>query len=139
MYKSMSVQVRQTPVRSTPSFMGHISAVLSHGDQVSVTSQDQGWMQIEAGVGQGFVHESALTPKTIILNPGSKEVEQAASSDEYALAGKGFNTQVEGQFRSRNPQLNFSAVDQMEAYGVSENAIRAFLIQGRVFPEKEAS
>ncbi len=139
MYKSMSVQVRQTPVRSTPSFMGHISAVLSYGDQVSVTSQDRGWMQVETGAGQGFVHESALTPKKIILNPGSKEVEQAASSDEYALAGKGFNTQVEGQFRSRNPKLNFSAVDQMETYGVSENAIRSFLIQGRVFPEKEAS
>lgn len=132
----MSVQVRKSQVRKSPSFLSPVLANLAYGDQVRAMNEENGWYQVnQAGV-PGFVHTSALTQKKIILNPDSKAAQKAASSEEYALAGKGFNTEVEERFRSENPHLNFSALDRMEGYGIPESQIRSFLIQGRVYPER---
>ncbi len=111
MEKSMSVQVKQSHIRKTASFLGPVLGVLAYGDKVSVVGDDNpDWIKVKAGAGSGFVHSSALTTKEVILNPGAQDVEKAASSDEIALAGKGFNDQVEGAFRAKNPHLNFAAI-----------------------------
>ncbi|MCG8635574.1 MAG: SH3 domain-containing protein [Desulfobacterales bacterium] len=140
MEKSMSVQVKQSHIRKSASFLSPVLGVLAYGDRVSVVGEDNpDWIMVKADAGSGFVHSSALTAKEVILNPGAKDVEKAASSDEIALAGKGFNDQVEGAFRAKNPHLNFAAVDRMEGYKVSENQMRNFLIQGRIFPKEGQS
>ncbi len=140
MEKSMSVQVKQSHIRKSASFLAPVLGVLVYGDKVSVVGDDNpDWIKVKADAGSGFVHSSALTTKEVILNPGAQDVEKAASSDEIALAGKGFNDQVEGAFRAKNPHLNFSAIDRMEGYKVSENQMRSFLIQGRIFPEEGQS
>ncbi|MDD9302674.1 MAG: SH3 domain-containing protein [Desulfobacter sp.] len=135
MDQSMSVQVKESHIRQRPSFFSPVIIVLAYGQRVTVLSEDNGWVKVSTLRGTGFVHGSALTPRQVILNPGKKDVQMAASSDEYALAGKGFNSQVEGQFRARNPRLDFSAIDRMETYKVSQSQIRQFLIQGKLSPQ----
>lgn len=136
MDKSMSVQVRQGQVRKTPSFLGVIVERLSYGDKVIILEENENWLTVQTqdtGT-RGFMHISALTTKEVILNPGTTPVKKTASSDEFALAGKGFNESVEGQFRANNPHLNFAGIDRMEKYGVSEDQMKQFLFKGKLVP-----
>jgi len=136
MGKSMSVQVRQGQVRKTPSFLGVIVDRLSYGDKVTILEENENWLtvQTETTGTRGFMHISALTTKEVILNPGTTPVEKTASSDEFALAGKGFNQSVEGEFRANNPHLNFAGIDRMEGYGVSQEQMKQFLFKGQLVP-----
>jgi hypothetical protein len=78
---------------------------------------------------QGWVNSSALTQKEIALKSGSEKVEQGASSGEVALAGKGFNADVEAQYK-QDQKLDYTWVDTMEAYKVSPQQVSSFLALG---------
>jgi hypothetical protein len=51
-----------------------------------------------------------------------------------ALAGKGFNAEVEAQYRKGHQNANYPAVDQMERVRISPQEMVAFLDQGEVKP-----
>lgn len=138
--KTMSVQVKTGQLRATPSFMGKIIANLNYGDQVDVRGEQSGWIKAALkGKSQegpeGWIHSSALTTKRIILQAGAEDVEKAATSDELALAGKGFNEQVEGEFRAKNKDIDFAWIDKMEQQSVSPAQVQAFIQQGELRPE----
>ncbi len=126
----MSVTVREAPVRATPSFLGRILATLAYGDRVQVVSTRGDWVQIAlpSGGGNGWLAASALTQKEIVLHSGGN-VSQGASSGEVALAGKGFNEQVEQQYQSET-HLDYSEVDQMEKDTIPVSTLIAFLKAG---------
>ena len=135
--KMMSIQVKNGDVRSSPSFMGKIVDQLKYGDQVAVQNVKGSWYFIDRPEGStdGWMHSSALSVKKIVLNPGASDVEQAASSDEITLAGKGFNQQVENDFKSKNPQVDFTKKNKMEKITVSQNQIQAFIKEGQLSPK----
>ena len=131
MTKAMSVQVKQCVLRSNPTFLGSIVTKLDYGDRVEVNEEQNSWVKVSPVGGQpGWVHVSALSEKEIVLNPNSRDIEEAASSDEIALAGKGFNKQVEEKFKQDNRDIDFTWVDRMEVMVVSQNEIQDFIIQG---------
>jgi hypothetical protein len=79
---------------------------------------------------EGWVHVSALAKDDkAIVKAGSENVATGASGSEVALAGKGFNPEVEAEYK-KNPTLNYTAVDAMEAYVVPPAALSAFITQG---------
>jgi ABC-type Zn uptake system ZnuABC Zn-binding protein ZnuA len=80
------------------------------------------------------LHSSALSTVEIVVNPGASDINRAADSDEIALAGKGFNKQVEERFKQQNKKISFNLVDQMEGNTISEEAIQAFLLEGDLHP-----
>ena len=135
--KMMSVQVKKGAVRSRPSFLGKIIERLQYGDRVQVKGEKRKCLRIglQSGTGEGWMHASALSKKKIILTAGAEDVSRAASSDEIALAGKGFNKQVEGEFRVKNPNLDFSWIDRMETYVVSQAQMQTFIKAGGLSPE----
>ena len=135
--KMMSIQVKNGDVRSSPSFLGKIVGQLKYGDQVAVQNVKGSWYFIDRPEGStdGWMHSSALSVKKIVLNPGASDAEQAASSDEITLAGKGFNQQVENDFKSKNPQVDFTWIDKMEKMTVSQNQIQAFIKEGQLAPK----
>lgn len=129
----MSVQVRSGPIRSTPSFLGKIMVILSYGDQVKVLEKKGAWMKVglPGSNDNGWIHISALTKKKILLKFGTTDVTQAAFSNEVALAGKGFNAQVENAFKAKNAHVNYAWIKKMEAeFAVSQNEIQRFLEDG---------
>jgi hypothetical protein len=79
----------------------------------------------------GWMHVSALTEQEIVLKPTDKDIQTAASSDELALAGKGFNKQVEDQYR-KQARLDYAQVDKMEKIVVPPKYIREFIRVGRL-------
>jgi SH3-like domain-containing protein len=133
--KSLSVQVREGQLRSSPSFLGEIVAKPSYGESV-ILIQDQGaWKKVATRGGvQGWMHTSALTAKNIVLKAGAANVQTTATGGEIALAGKGFNEEVEKQYKSLNKDLDYAWVDRMERFQVSPEEMRAFLKQGEVVP-----
>ena len=132
--KQMSVTVKETQVRATPSYLGKTLAVLAYGDQVNVLAEQAGWARVRLPSGEGWVHLSALSSKRIALQSGSQNVGTGASSGEVALAGKGFNQEVENKYKQDN-QLDYAWVDRMGAFTVSAEEVVAFLEQGELNPE----
>ncbi len=129
--KRMSVQVRTAPLRATPSFLGKIGATLAYGDRVEVVETRADWMQVRLEDGRsGWLHASALSDKKIALKAGAEDVDAAASGKEVALAGKGFNKQVEEAYREKNAQLDFGRVDRMEKMNTTPQEREAFLKEG---------
>jgi len=126
----MSVTVREAPVRATPSFLGRILTTLAYGDRVHVVSTRGDWVQVAlpSGNGNGWLAASALTQKEIVLQSGGN-VSQGASSSEVALAGKGFNEQVEQQYQ-KDTDLDYGEVDLMEKDTIPSDTLIAFLKAG---------
>lgn len=131
----MNVQVQETKIRATPSALGKIVGSLVYGDRVTILDQPAGspasWRKVSVpGKGlQGWVSLSALTDKPIKLQAGSENVQTGASSGEVALAGKGFNEEVEKQYRA-DGNFDYTIVDRMEGYNPTDDQVAAFLQKG---------
>jgi hypothetical protein len=131
---TMSVQVRDGQLRATPSFLGSLVGSVNYGDPVAVLQQQGDWMQVEAKGQKGWIHNSALTAKTINIGSGGKDAPLKASGKEVVLAGKGFNADVEAQYRKGHQNANYAAVDRMELVTVAPQEMVVFLADGDVKP-----
>ena len=133
----LSVQVKQGQMRSTPSFLGSITATLAYGDKVELIEDKGAWKMVAIRKIKGWMHMSALTTQTIALQAGKADVKTGATSSELALAGKGFNAKVEAEFKSKNKHLDYTSVDRMEkTFTFKPGQVQAFLKQGQVLPEE---
>jgi hypothetical protein len=56
------------------------------------------------------------------------------SSDEAALAGKGFTPEVESSYRQKHPEMKFAEVDKVEANRVDPAKLQAFITEGGLKP-----
>jgi uncharacterized protein YgiM (DUF1202 family) len=127
----MSVQVRSSELRDSPSFLGSSITPVVYGEQVEVVRQQGNWMEVNASSGtKGWIHQSALTKKRIVFSSGGTDVETGASGEELALAGKGFSADVEKEFRVDHTDLDFTWVDRMEQMKVSPQELMSFLTEG---------
>ena len=127
----MRVEVKEGQLRKSPSFLGQIVARLPFGTQVGVVKEQGAWVQVNAGQDTGWLHASALnTGKTGLAAGGA--VGSSATSDEVALAGKGFDQNIENTFRQKNPSLNFAVIDRMASFQVTPEEMRAFLVRGEL-------
>jgi SH3-like domain-containing protein len=78
--KMMSVQVKTTPLRDTPSFVGKAGATLSYGDRVEAMNTQGPWTKVNVPGGlTGWVHTSALSSKRIALKSGQETAQSKAS------------------------------------------------------------
>jgi len=136
--KTMSVQVKEGQIRNTPSFLAKILAKPTYGDRVEIIQDKGAWKKVASRGVQGWMHASALTTKTVVLRAGATNVETTATGSEIALAGKGFNEEVEKQYKSLNRNLDYTWVDRMERFQVSSDQMEAFLKQGKVTPPEGA-
>jgi len=128
----MSVQVRNGKVRATPSQLGAVVATVEYGAVVQAGAPQKGWYQVTTSDGKtGWLHESALSKKPIAMRAGATDAATGVSSDEVALAGKGFNEQVEAKLRKEG-RLDYTWVDRMAAFDVSADQIRNFRTQGNL-------
>lgn len=131
----MSVQVRSAALRETPSFLGRVRASVAYGDRVDVVAARGDWYEVRLDAARaGWLHASALTEKKVVLKAGAADVEAATSGKEVALAGKGFNRQVEESYRAKHGNLDFGLVDRMERIVVTPQEIAVFLKEGGVHP-----
>lgn len=135
----MSVQVRNAQLRATPSYLGALKGSAAYAERVTVLKTQGDWFQIKGESAEGWLHKSALTTKRIALKAGAADVGTTASGEEMALAGKGFNSDVEADFKKNNAEIDFGPIDAMEKIRISAEEIRAFLAEGGLQPKRGGS
>lgn len=134
----MSIQVKKGQIRSKASFLGKVVKSAGYGAQVSILKRQGAWYQVKSGGATGWMHKSALSSKKISLKAG-RNVGASASGRELALAGKGFNSEVEAEFKNRNRNISFKWVNQMEKINISPREMQTFLKQGGITPAGDGS
>ena len=133
---TMSVQVKDAPVRATPSFVGQVVGSFAYGDQVEVQQTQGAWSKVARAGVSGWMHTSALSSKKIVLAAGQEQAKVAASGDELALAGKGFNSDVEAQFKAGHKDIDFTWINRMEKIRIPSSEMQVFLKDGDVTPKE---
>jgi hypothetical protein len=114
---------------STGSFAAN-KGTLNYGDKVTVIRIDGRFAEIKSAA------NSSLTGWTATANLSAKQVvagnSNTASAREVALAGKGFNQEVENSYKNQKNNLNYADVDKVETITISEADLKKFLEDGRL-------
>lgn len=131
--ETLVVQVKSTFLRKEPVFYGAVVAELTTGDEVEEITSQNGWVKVRTSDGrEGWLHSSAVKKRKFSLLAMNQPVKTQADADEVALAGKGFNKQVEDKYRSENPSIDYTWVEKMLNIRISPAELKAFLEQGKL-------
>jgi len=133
----VSVVVRQTSLRADRQFFAPAVATARFRDQLTVLESGDDWFKVSHGGKTGWVHRTAITSKPAQESSGlsaftGKSGAGQVPEDEIVLAGKGFNSSVEAEYRKKHPTSNFAAVDRMEKLAVGQNELVAFRRAGEL-------
>jgi len=122
------VSVRSTPVRSSTWFFASTRGNLDMGDEVAVLRINGNWAEVRATANPSLTGWAAIgnLSHRVIVAEGT-----TATAREVALAGKGFDRDVEAAYRA-GTNLNFADVDRMEAVRVSHAELFRFMTEGRL-------
>jgi len=108
-------------------------ATLSYGDKVTVTQVNGKNVEVKSDTNTsliGWAPSANFSTKKIIVGSAS-----STSAKEVALAGKGFNQDIENSYSSQG-QVNFGDVDKIEAISTDETALMRFIEEGHLSPGK---
>lgn len=122
---TVAVSVREAEVRSAAGFLSPVQSLLEYGTSANVLSVRGDWIQIEAGSTRGWLHSVSVLPPQE-MNLSGEAIGQGASTREIALAGRGFNEQVEREYQEQQ-DLDFGPVDDMETLVLPLGELGAFL------------
>jgi uncharacterized protein YgiM (DUF1202 family) len=126
---TMYVSAKTLALKSSTGFFAKTKGSLGYGDQVTVLQVSGKWVEVRSASNNslsGWASASSLTTKRVIAGSAGN-----ASAKEIALAGKGFNQEVENAYKAKG-QLNYADVDRAEAITVSEDDLQKFLVEGRL-------
>lgn len=129
--ETVTVIVRKTSIRRDRQFYAPALAEGRLGESFSVQAREKGWIQVATKAGAGWLHESAVTAKKVAAS-GAGPAGGAVDERDIANASKGFNPQVEDQYRKKNPTANYAAVDRMQQLEASDAAVEAFVRDGHI-------
>jgi uncharacterized protein YgiM (DUF1202 family) len=116
-------------LKSSTGFFAKTQGTLAYGDAVTVIQIKGKWAEVRSAAGSsltGWTAVSNLTAKRIISGSST-----TATNREVALAGKGFNQEIEDVYKA-DGKLNYADVDATEAVTVSEQDLFSFLNDGRL-------
>lgn len=130
--ETATVITKQDNIRESCRFYSPVKATVHYNDVVEIISKEGDWYRVKFKKVQGCIHKSAVEKSSISLSNLVGSEKQSASGDEVALAGKGFNPQVEAVYKKENPNLDYRAVNRVENFKVSENKLRQFIQSGRL-------
>jgi uncharacterized protein YgiM (DUF1202 family) len=131
--ETLVIKVQTTYVRKEPKFYSSPVATLSAGENVTQISAQAGWFKVRTSKGiEGWIHSQAVAKGKLTVAAMDKSLKTSATADEVALAGKGFNRQVEDEYKSRNKGISFAEVDRMLRIKVTPQELRQFLMDGKL-------
>lgn len=126
------VSVKSADLKSSSGFLSKKTGSVSYGDALVVIESNSSKSRVRLSSNAsvtGWVSNGNLTSKKITKS-GNSSV--AASSNELALAGKGFSEEAENAFRSSNGNLNYTEVDRIEKITVSDSELHNFITEGHL-------
>jgi hypothetical protein len=123
------VSVKTVTLKSSTWFFASGRGNLGYGNEVSVLQVKGNWAEVRAAGNSsvsGWVPVSNLSAKRIVASGSS-----GVTASEVALAGKGFNQEVENAYRAQG-SLNYADIDRTEAIAVSQSDLLRFMRDGRL-------
>jgi hypothetical protein len=125
---TLAVSVREGELRSAPGFLSTIEARIQYGASLTALGVRGDWVRVrvEANGDEGWLHSTAVLPPDDMNLSGSTSEDTGTSSREIALAGRGFNEQVEQEYQEQQ-ELDFSGVDEMETLRLPPAELGDFL------------
>jgi len=127
---TLYVAVKSVALKSSTGFFASNRGTLNYGDRVTVIRVDGKFVEVRSAA------NSSVTGWTASANMSARQVvagtSSTASAREVALAGKGFNQEVEQSYRNQQRNLNYTDVDRVEAITVNEAELKKFLEDGRL-------
>lgn len=125
---SLAVSVREGEVRSAPGFLSRIDGRVAYGESVTVQEVRGDWVRVTVAAdgSEGWMHTTSVLPPGEMNLTGSTSGDTGTSSREIALAGRGFNEQVEQEYKDQS-ELDFGRVDEMEELLVDPAELGDFL------------
>lgn len=131
----LSVQVKKTFLRAKPSFLSKVVLKMSYAEQVENQRVEGSWNLVRSipNGTLGWVHSSALSEKTIVLKSSGKLEDSSVSQSEVLMAGKGFNKEVEEEYKKQDTTLNYKLVDTIEkTQSISSSDLIRFAKNGKL-------
>jgi hypothetical protein len=128
---TVTIRVLSAKVMKAPKFIGAAAGSVSRGDHLTVREVKGDWYRVD-GAQTGWVHKSSVTEGKVQLSSQPGGSGGNVSRDEVELAGRGFTPQVEEQYKSKNPNLDFSHVDAIEKTAVDPAELEAFVAEGKL-------
>jgi len=126
---TLYVAVRSVALKSSTGFFASTRGTLNYGDRVIVIRVNGRFAEVRSAT------NSSLTGWTATANLSVRQVvagsTNTASASEVALAGKGFNQEVENAYKTQGT-LNYADVDAVETIEVNDSELRRFLEEGRL-------
>jgi uncharacterized protein YgiM (DUF1202 family) len=126
---TLYVAVRSLNLKSSTGFFASNRGTLAYGARVTVLQVNGNWVEVRSDA------SPSLTGWAAVANLSTKQVvsgnTSAATASEVALAGKGFNQEVENAYRAEGA-LNYADVDRAETITVNEAELYRFLEEGRL-------
>ena len=130
---TVTVQVMNARLMKTPSFLGASTATLVRGDFLTFQEAQKDWYKVTTKAGkEGWINKVSVVEKKLALSSKPGGGTGGVSEDEVALAGRGFSPEVEKEYRKRNPNLDFSHVDNIEKLSVDPEQLSKFAANGKV-------
>jgi len=122
------VSSRTATLKSSTGAFASTTGNLQMGDEVSVIKVSGNYAEVKSAA------NTSLTGWTALSNLSARQIVSTgsgASASEVALAGKGFNQEVENAYKAEG-ELNYADVDVTEAISVSRDDLFAFVTEGRL-------
>lgn len=123
---SRYVAVQNAEVRASASSFAKKTGALSYAEEVVIVNEDKNWTQVQSKNNpkiSGWISTASLSKRKIVSSSFS------ASANELALAGKGFNDEIESEYKKTGGS-DYAAVDAMEKQAVSNEEVRKFMVDG---------
>jgi hypothetical protein len=125
------VSAKTLALKASTSAFASSTANLNYGAQVNVLGVSGNWIQVEASTNaklSGWASASSFTTKKITAANST-----GATASEIALAGKGFNEEVENAYAAQEgSKVDYSEVDKVEANTVQSSQLKDFINQGHL-------
>jgi hypothetical protein len=123
------ISAKTVTLKSSTGFFASNRGTVSYGDEMYVLQISGKWAEVRSSTNSsltGWMASANITTKRVLPSTGS-----TTSASEVALAGKGFNQEVEDTYKAGG-SLNYADVDRTEAIVVSQDELFRFVTEGRL-------
>ena len=124
--KTITVTVKEAEIRTRASNLSASAGKARYGDRFEAEGPAGAWFKIPGG----YLHQSAVTTKKLKLGGDSRVAGGSVTAEELTAAGKGFNADVEREYKRSHDSADFGAVDALEQRSASDEDVRAFARAG---------
>ncbi|HXZ34977.1 MAG TPA: SH3 domain-containing protein [Thermodesulfobacteriota bacterium] len=129
---TVKVITQEAMIRTDKRFFAPALVRAPFGAALEELGREGDWFRVNYQGKEGWIHKSAVQEQKFQLSSLAGGQADEASRDEVALAGKGFNPEVEKAFRDKNPKMRYDLVNQVQAYRVEEQKLQAFIRAGNL-------